>query len=133
MKFIPEQIAETVPFARTLGVEFTVLSDGGVEARLPNRAELSTLGGGLHGGAIMGVCDLVGALATALSLDDGDLWTTVESTTYFLKAGTGAFVVARGSVTKTGKSLVFVQVDLFADDDAHLARTNQVLAVRRRS
>lgn len=132
MKFTSDQILDMVPFARTLGLEFTSLSDGAVEARLANRTELSTLGGGLHGGAIMGVSDLVGAVTTALSLDDGDLWTTVESTTYFLKAGQGDFVVARGSIIKSGKQLVYVEIDLYSDQDVHLAKTNQVLAVQRK-
>lgn len=132
MKFTSDQILDMVPFARTLGMEFTSFSDGSVEARLPYRGELSTMGGGLHGGAIMGASDVVGAVTAALSLNDGDLWTTVESTTYFLKAGKGEFLVARGSVTKEGESLVFVQVDLYSDQEVHVARTGQVLAVRRR-
>ncbi len=131
MELASDQILDMVPFARTLGIEFTSLSDGVVEARLRNRTELSTMGGGLHGGAIMGVSDLVGAVTTALSLDAGDLWTTVESTTYFLRSAQGEFVVARGSVIKTGAQLVYVEIDLYSDEHVHLARTNQVLAVQR--
>ncbi|RDH13669.1 PaaI family thioesterase [Tsukamurella pulmonis] len=132
MKFTSDQILDMVPFARTLGIEFAAISDATVEARMRNRPELSTMGGGLHGGAVMGIADVVGAATTALALDEGDLWTTIESTTYFLNPGKGECVVARGSATKTGNSLAFVQIDLYSDREVHLARTSQVVAIQRR-
>lgn len=131
MDLTAAQIVEMVPFARTLGVEFTSLSDEAVEARLLLRPELSTLGGGLHGGAIMGLTDLVGAVTAALDLSDGDTWTTVESTTNFYRAVHGEHVIARGAATKTGKSLIFVEVDVLSDNAALLARTSQLLSIQR--
>jgi acyl-coenzyme A thioesterase PaaI-like protein len=51
-------IHQFAPFAATLGVSFIELTPARVQAHLAARHELSTLGGGLHGGAIMSVCQL---------------------------------------------------------------------------
>ncbi|MGW4369500.1 PaaI family thioesterase [Nocardia takedensis] len=127
----PAAIRELVPFARTLDVEFPELTPDLVVARLVNRPDLSTLGGGLHGGAIMGLADLAGAVCAALNIGDDDTWTTVESTTYFLRPVHAAAVTARATPTRTGRSLVFVQIDIHTAE-THAARTTQILAVHPR-
>jgi 1,4-dihydroxy-2-naphthoyl-CoA hydrolase len=80
-----EDIYEYAPFAATLGVQFPELSADRVTAVLPARREVSMLGSGLHGGAIMSVCDLASAVCVALNIEAGSIWTTAESSTHFLR------------------------------------------------
>jgi len=48
-----DEICERATYVRTLGVVFTGIDADRVQAQLPYSAESSTIGGGLHGGALM--------------------------------------------------------------------------------
>jgi 1,4-dihydroxy-2-naphthoyl-CoA hydrolase len=130
----PELIYEMAPFARTLGVEFPRLDPDEVHARLAVDHRLSTLGGGLHGGAVMSLCDLAGAVCAGLHVRDGAGWTTVESTTYFPRAVRGRAAGAVARPVKVGAGLINVDVDVYEDgpgrDRRHCARTSQLLLVQ---
>jgi uncharacterized protein (TIGR00369 family) len=120
-------IYQFAPFAATLGVSFTELTPTRVQAYLAGKPELSTLGGGLHGGAIMSVCDLASAVCAALNVDEGNVWSTAESTTYFLRPVRGA-ATATATPIKLGKSLITVKTEVH-DDDRLCAYTMQMLHV----
>ena len=69
MDITEDQIYALAPFAATLGIRFPTLTPDRVQAVLPTTHELSTLGGGLHGGAVMSVCDVASAVCVALNVD----------------------------------------------------------------
>jgi 1,4-dihydroxy-2-naphthoyl-CoA hydrolase len=75
-----------IPMAETLGVKITHISKERVEAELLVRTEIETVGGTLHGGAIMAFADNVGAMATVANLPPGARTTTLESKTNFFAA-----------------------------------------------
>jgi 1,4-dihydroxy-2-naphthoyl-CoA hydrolase len=84
--------AHPMPFAVSMGIIFTAAEPERVTATLLVRDDLCTLGGALHGGAMMALADSVGAAATIINLPDGAQGTTtIESKTNFIgpaKAGT---------------------------------------------
>lgn len=127
MELTQDTIYEMAPFAKTLGVLFPVLQPDEVRADLELGPELSTAGGGLHGGAIMSVCDLAAAVLVGLNLPAGTRWTTAESTSYFLRpvASGGARATARP--IKLGRTTLAVSVDVVDHDDRLCARTTQLL------
>jgi 1,4-dihydroxy-2-naphthoyl-CoA hydrolase len=120
-------IYSVAPFAATLGVTFPELTASRVTAHLAATDELSTLGGGLHGGAIMSVCDLASAVCVALNVEDGHIWSTAESTTYFLRPVRRA-ATATATPIKLGRSLVTVRVEVH-DADKLCAYTTQMVHV----
>ncbi len=64
-----------VPFARTLGVEFTAVADGGgtVTARLPDAEQLHNHVGGPHAAAMFGLAETAsGAVVMAVFADQLD-------------------------------------------------------------
>jgi uncharacterized protein (TIGR00369 family) len=125
-----ELIYQLAPYAATLGVTFPELTASRVKALLPHRHELSTLGGGLHGGAIMSLCDLASAVCVALNIDDGDFWTTAESTTYFLRPiRAGATATATAIPIKLGKTLITVKIEVHDETHKLCAYTTQMLYV----
>ena len=69
-----------------LGLRLTEATPDKVCAALPLRPDLCTNFGIIHGGAIMGFADTVGAMATVLNLPPGAGTTTIESKTNFLRA-----------------------------------------------
>jgi uncharacterized protein (TIGR00369 family) len=73
--------------AELLGIRFVEATLDRVVAELPVRDALTTVGGAVHGGALMALADTVGAAATFLGLPDGATTATLESKTNFLAAG----------------------------------------------
>lgn len=124
-----EDIYQLAPFARLLGVEFLDLRPDLVKARLAARTELSTLGGSMHGGALMGLCDLGIAVCVGLNLKPGHTMTTAESTSYFLRAMRGSAAVVSAVPLKIGRSMAYATADIFDDQGSHCARTCQAVAI----
>ena len=73
--------------ADLLGLRFVEASPDRVVAELPVRDAVTTVGGAVHGGALMALADTVGAAATFLNLPEGATTATLESKTNFLAAG----------------------------------------------
>ena len=77
-------------FPGQMGVRLLELAPDRVLAELLVRADLCTLGGILHGGAIMAFADTLGAVGTVLNLGEGQRTTPTDSSTKFIagaKAG----------------------------------------------
>ncbi|WP_170926905.1 PaaI family thioesterase [Mycobacterium avium] len=127
MQLTQDTIYELAPFARTLGVLFPQLGPDEVHAELDLIPNLSTTGGGLHGGAIMSLCDLAAAVLVGLNLPDGIGWTTAQSTSYFLRPVTSGGARARARPIKLGRSVLNVGVEVVDHDDRLCAHTSQLL------
>ena len=69
-----------------LGMELVEVTPDRVRAAMRVRADLCTVGGALHGGAIMAFADTLGALATFANMPAGARTTTIESKTNFVGA-----------------------------------------------
>src|SRR5580692_5043483 len=75
---------EMLPFAELLGIEFVSAAPDKVVAEMIVREDLCTRPAVLHGGAVMGFADTLGATGTILNLPEGAGTTTIESKTNFL-------------------------------------------------
>ncbi|MDB5976675.1 MAG: phenylacetic acid degradation protein [Nevskia sp.] len=88
-----------------LGIELTEATIERVSAKLTVRAELCTLGGILHGGAVMALADTLGAVGAFLNLPPNARTTTLESKTNFLGAApVGSTVLAECTAVHRGKT-----------------------------
>lgn len=77
----------TMPYAVTLGVELEAAAAAETRGHLHWAPERCTIGGALHGGALMSLADAVGAVCAYLNLPPGAAGTTtVESKTNFFRA-----------------------------------------------
>ncbi|KIZ42730.1 MULTISPECIES: PaaI family thioesterase [Rhodopseudomonas] len=90
--------ARPMPFAVLMGIRFIEADKERVVATMMVRDDLCTLGGAVHGGAVMALADSVGAAATVINLPaDAKGTTTIESKTNFIgaaKAGTTIRAIA---------------------------------------
>jgi uncharacterized protein (TIGR00369 family) len=86
-----------------LGIRFVEASPDRVVAELPLREALTTVGGAVHGGALMALADTVGAAATVLGLPSGATTATLESKTNFLAAGRSGPVRAEATCLHRGR------------------------------
>lgn len=100
-------------FPGLMGLQLTEAAADRVCATMLVRPDLCTVGGTLHGGAIMAFADTLGAVGTFMSLPQGARTTTVDSSTKFIGAAPlGSTVTGectafhRGRTTQVWQTLV---------------------------
>jgi 1,4-dihydroxy-2-naphthoyl-CoA hydrolase len=105
-----------------LGLELTEATAEHVSARLTVRPELCTLGGILHGGAVMALADTLGAVGAFLNLPPATRTTTLESKTNFLSAApAGSTVLAESTPVHRGKTTSVWQTAIRSESGKLLA------------
>jgi uncharacterized protein (TIGR00369 family) len=119
-----------MPYAETLGIELLAASPDEVTGRVAWEERLTTAGGLLHGGVLMGLADAVGAYCAFLNLPEGSSATaTIESKTNFFAAVRSGTVEARSRPLHRGSRTIVVETDLFDEAGKHVARVTQTQAV----
>ncbi|MDQ0808838.1 1,4-dihydroxy-2-naphthoyl-CoA hydrolase [Streptomyces sp. B3I7] len=133
MPITAADIYALAPYAKTLGVEFGRLKAESVEARLPHAVALSTGGGAMHGGALMGLADVAAAVCAALNGGEGavPVPATMESSTHFLRPVLGAAAFAMSRPLHVGRSTVTIEVDIHDDQKRLCTRVTQLVALKR--
>jgi uncharacterized protein (TIGR00369 family) len=115
--------------AETLGIRFVEATKDRVLAELGHRPPLTTVGGALHGGALMAFADTVGAAATFLNLPAGASTTTLESKTNFFAAGRGGTVRAEAIPLHRGRRTMVWQTRVTDEGGRLLSLTIQTQMV----
>jgi 1,4-dihydroxy-2-naphthoyl-CoA hydrolase len=123
-------VRDLLPYARTLGIELVFATAEKVACRLPWQPGLCTTAGTWHGGAVMGLADVSGALCSALNLPVGSSGTTtIESKTNFLRAVRDSDLTTVSRPLHVGRSTIVATTDLFDDQNRLAARVTQTQAV----
>jgi uncharacterized protein (TIGR00369 family) len=121
---IQKVIAEQFP--GLLGVELLEVGPERVIGRLPVRPEICTVGGILHGGAVMGFADTLGAVGTFLNQGPGSRTTTIESSTKFLSSAPAGSVLTGESVAlHKGRTTMVWQTAIRREDGRLCAVVSQ--------
>ncbi|MFF5985206.1 PaaI family thioesterase [Streptomyces olindensis] len=124
-----EALVRAVPFAGELGIVVEEAAPARVRAALAWAPERCTVGGSLHGGALMALADTAGAVCAFLNLPPGASTSTVESKTNFFRAVRSGTVHAEAHPVHVGRSFVAVRTDLRAEDGTLVGQTTQTQAV----
>ncbi|HET7343344.1 MAG TPA: PaaI family thioesterase [Methylomirabilota bacterium] len=124
---ITEQFKGTL--AEALGIRFVEASPERLVAELTYRADLTTVGGSLHGGTLMAFADTVGAAATVLNLPAGATTTTLESKTNFFAPGRGGIVRAEATPLHRGRRTMVWQTRVTDESGRLLSLTTQTQMV----
>jgi len=112
-----------------LGIRFVEAGPERVVAELDYRPALTTVGGSMHGGALMAFADTIGAAATVLNLPPGASTTTLESKTNFFAAGRGGVVRAEATPLHRGKRTQVWQTRVTDAEGRLLSLTTQTQMV----
>jgi len=124
------QIAAAAPLASFLGIEMISATPHEVRARLAWDAAKCTVGGILHGGALMALADTLGGTVAYLNLpEDANGTATIESKTNFFAAVRGGYVHAVARPLHTGRRTIVVDTELYDDAGKLVARVTQTQAV----
>jgi uncharacterized protein (TIGR00369 family) len=118
-----------MPFAVALGVEVTAASAAEVRGRLAWAPERCTTGGVLHGAAIMGLADTLGAICAFLNLPPGAGTATIESKTNFFAAVRSGSVEGVTQPLHVGRRTIVVQTDVRDPSGRRVALVTQTQAV----
>ena len=121
---------QAAPFAALIGAEAVSASPDEVRLRLDWAPERTTAGALMHGGALMALADMAGAICAYLHLPEGAVGTaTIESKTNFLRAVRDGHVEAIARPLHTGRTTIVVDTDLRDAEGRLVARTTQTQAV----
>ena len=121
MSSLPDSVRQLVeiaivrsPYGKLLGFELVSAEQDRVRVRLPYRADVTTLGDTVHGGAIAGLVD---ATATAAFWAHPEAspkarGTTIGFSINFVSAGRGQDLVAEARVRRRGKEICTGEVSV---------------------
>ncbi len=119
----------SMPFAVANGVELDSAPADEVTGRLAWAPERCTVGGLLHGGALMVLADSVGAVCAFLNLPEGAGTATVESGTHLFRGVRGGEVPASARPLHAGRTNIVVETALTDDEGRAVAKVTQTQAV----
>jgi 1,4-dihydroxy-2-naphthoyl-CoA hydrolase len=122
-------LAATMPFAVQTGVELTAASQDAVIGHLDWAEDRCTIGGLMHGGALMTLADSLGAVAAFLHLPAGAGTATITSNTSLLRGLREGRATGTSTVINAGKRFITVRTDVVDDAGTLLITTTQVQAV----
>jgi len=123
------ELMAIVPFAATLGMELVSAKPEEVVGRLAWRPELCTIGGAMHGGALMALADNLGGVCAYLNLPPGARTATISSTTNFMRAVREGSATATTRPLRVGRTVIVVQSDVRDDSGRLVVQTTQAQAV----
>jgi uncharacterized protein (TIGR00369 family) len=112
-----------------LGIRWVEADKDRLVAEITIRDDLRTVGGALHGGAIMAFADTVGATATFINLPPGASTTTLESKTNFFAAGRAGVVRAESTPLHKGRRTMVWQTRVTDEGGRLLAQVTQTQMV----
>ena len=112
-----------------LGIRWVEADKDRLVAEITIRDDLRTIGGALHGGAIMAFADTVGATATFINLPPGASTTTIESKTNFFSAGRAGVVRAESTPLHKGRRTMVWQTRITDESGRLLAQVIQTQMV----
>jgi uncharacterized protein (TIGR00369 family) len=125
----PAAMAATMPFAVHNGVQITSADREEVVGHIDWAEERCTIGGLMHGGALMTLADSLGAVAAFLHLPEGAGTATVTSNTSLLRGLRAGRATGTSRVINAGKRFITIRTDVVDDEGRLLITTTQVQAV----
>ena len=124
-----DELLALMPFAVGTGITLTAANADEARGRLEWAPERCTVGGTLHGGALMALADTVGAVCAFLGLPEGAGTATLSSSTNLLRAVRSGGVEAVSRPLHRGRTTVVVVTEVRDDEGRLVSSTTQTQAV----
>jgi 1,4-dihydroxy-2-naphthoyl-CoA hydrolase len=122
--------ANPLPFANLLAIEFISADLDRIVAKMRVAPEHCTLGGRVHGGALMALADTMGGIGAFINLDEKSSTTTIESKTNFVGgAPAGAVLIAIATPLHRGRRTQVWQTRVETEDGKPVAWVTQTQLV----
>lgn len=118
------------PYGRFVGVTLDAVEPGRVRLRLPAGDDTGNRNGSLHGGVTASLLDLAGTLAARSIAPDATAAVTIDLAVHYL-APAREGVLVEGTVTRSGREIVFVATSVTAEGGTPIARGVAVVRLER--
>ena len=119
------------PVATLIGFRLTAIEPGVAHLEFQAGGRHANPMGTLHGGVLCDVADAAMGLAFASTLDEGELFTTLELKINFLQQITDAKLYAVGRVVRRGRRIGLAECDVTDEADRLVARGSSTCMVLR--
>src|SRR5262249_22182703 len=116
-----EEIFARQHFLTLMGAKLDRVARGEVDISLAFRNDLAQQNGALHAGAVAAIADTALGLAALSMMPEGSGVVSVEFKLNLLAPALGAHFVAKGRVTRAGKTLTVCTADVIADGERVVA------------
>jgi uncharacterized protein (TIGR00369 family) len=123
-----EAVFSLAPFIREVGYRLVDAGSGWVETRLTVEPRHLQQHGYVHAGVVTTMADHTAGGAASTVVQPGQSVLTTDLSIQLLRPGKGTELRCRGEVIKPGRTLVFTQADVWADE-IHVARLHATMAV----
>jgi uncharacterized protein (TIGR00369 family) len=111
------------PFSSLVGLQVEEVQKDFCRMRLPFRPELRTSGVVVHGGAIATLIDTAAVVAVWSDADPtATRGATASMTVNYLAAAPSVDLIAEARVIRRGRSVVFVEINVFSPTEAFIAK-----------
>lgn len=111
------------PFSALVGFQVDEVKKDFCRLRLPFRPELRTNGEIVHGGAIASLIDTAGVVAVWTDVaPDVTRGATASMTVNYLAGAERVDLIAEAQVIRRGRSVVFVDIDVFSPGGERIAK-----------
>jgi uncharacterized protein (TIGR00369 family) len=124
-----DDLIASMPFAVGLAIELERGDASEVRGRMAWAPERCTIGGLLHGGAVMTFADTLGAVCAFLNLPDGASTSTIESKTNFFRGVREGDVLGVAQPLHVGRTTIVVQTDVRDARERRVALVTQTQTV----
>jgi uncharacterized protein (TIGR00369 family) len=119
-----------IPFVTHLKVLTETLGEGQARLSLPVEPRLTNSLGTVHGGVIMSLLDVALCTAARTLHPDSVGVVTIDMSTSFIGAGSGARLVAEARVMKDARTMSFVEAEAKNEDGSLVAKAIATVRVR---
>lgn len=105
-----------------LGIEFTDVSDGYLEAKMPVDARTHQPMGLLHGGATAALAETLGSIGSHMLIDSKTQATVgIEINANHLKGAKSGWVIGKAQIQHQGRKLHVWNIEVFDEADRKIA------------
>jgi uncharacterized protein (TIGR00369 family) len=121
-----------IPFVTLLKIRTETLGQGTAQLSLPIEPQFTNSLGSVHGGVIMSLLDVALCTAARTLHPDSVGVVTIDLSTSFIGAGSGARLLAEARVLKDARTMSFVEAEARNEDGSLVAKAIATVRVRQK-
>jgi uncharacterized protein (TIGR00369 family) len=121
-----------IPFVTLLKIRTETLGQGTARLSLPIEPQFTNSLGSVHGGVIMSLLDVALCTAARTLHPDSVGVVTIDLSTSFIGAGSGARLLAEARVLKDARTMSFVEAEARNEDGSLVAKAIATVRVRQK-
>ncbi len=121
-----------IPFVTLLKIRTETLGRGTAQLSLPIEPQFTNSLGSVHGGVIMSLLDVALCTAARTLHPDSVGVVTIDLSTSFIGAGSGARLMAEARVLKDARTMSFVEAEARNEDGSLVAKAIATVRVRQK-